>query len=381
MSNIQKIHVVRPLNNQSSYTEFTNIDFLLGFAGRKMVPNSVRLNGKLRVKVGAGQTNLKSADGDVFVDPNVGGHSWVDTVTVSTANQGTIESFTDYFRYKKLVSNCMATANDNLDSHSVCEMMAPNLDMMNDILQGEKIKGVAQADPNTQDASSFSIKLLCCLNQVSNLAPGAATVKSETTGDIRLSLRTSSNAALFFGKDCDANTSYEVTDLFLTFVSVPDDGSPQSPLLMRPKYSVKQTMQSNLSVFSSNAPVEAVSASVIYITQSEESNVKTNSCRLFRPPDVRRLDFYVNDNNSLLSYPLENQEEIVRYGLASVAEEFDNQASLTNLYANNAYVQGLNFGETIDLSRNSFQVRLESAINNTAPVTCQVLFHGRLMLQ
>ena len=252
---------------------------------------------------------------------------------------------------------------------------------MRDLLEGEKVKGVAQPDPNTQEPSSFSLKPLFILNSVSSVnSEDTPAVRHDTTGDIRVSVRTAPNNTVFFGSGADSNTKYQLSDLFITFMSIPDDGE-QPPLLLRPKYSIKQTAQSSLFNFSANAPIKATSATISYIKQSEESNVNTNSFRLERPVNVSRLQFLLNDqSNVLLTYPLEQQEEIVQHGLSSVAEVRDNQASLSNLYANNSYVQGLNFGQIIDVSMEKFGFNLQSSISNTAPLTCFVHFHGLLNL-
>ena len=39
-------HRVFPLSTQESYKEYTNVDFRLSFPGRKMVANSVRVEGR-----------------------------------------------------------------------------------------------------------------------------------------------------------------------------------------------------------------------------------------------------------------------------------------------------------------------------------------------
>ena len=54
-----------------------------------------------------------------------------------------------------------------------------------------------------------------------------------------------------------------------------------------------------------------------------------------------------------------------------------NNCSLANLYSNNAYVAGISFGESLDLSKNSFQMRIESGITGAAnSMQVQALFHG-----
>ena len=373
-------HIVRPLENQSSYEEFTNLNFVLGFAGRKMLPNTVRLNGRLKVLVGNPSAQLKAGDADVFLDPDVASHSVIQTISTSTSNQGNLEALDNYGRYVKIVQNAMTTAPDQHDSRNACELRCGSLSVMRDLLEGEKVKGVAQPNPNTQEPTSFSLEPLFILNSVSSLDGNAPAVRHNTTGDIRVSIRTAPNNTVFFGVGADVNTKYQLSDLFITFNSIPDDGE-QGKLLLRPKYSIKQTAQSSLFNFSANAPINATSATVSYITQSDESNINANSFRLERPLEVSRLQYLLNDqSNVLLTYPLEEQETILEEGLSSVAEVRDNQASLSNLYANNSYLQGLRFGDTINLAMNKFGFNLDSQISNSAPMTCFVHFHGLLPL-
>ena len=376
MSNIRK-HVVRPLNNQASYKEFSNIDFLLNFDARKMIPGTLRINGRLKVySISSGNQYSGGQIPNVYIDPSVGASIWLDTMTTTTANQGTLESFSDYYRYKKLVQTSMATMDDAQDIHSQCEMVSSSQNFMNDMMQGEKVKGVAQPDPNTQKPSSFSINPLIILNQVSSLDGSVPAIRGATVGDVRLSIRTSSNGSVFYGANSSSDIAYEVQDLFVTFKSIPDDGV-QGKLLLRPKFSVRQTLQSGLSIFSANAPIVARSVSLTFITQSLQSNPQYNSCRLERPPNVTRVEYFTNDNNSLLTYPLQNQEEIVKYGLDSMGADNINNCSLANLYSNNSYVAGISFGSPIDLSKNSFQMRLESGISGTSnSMQAHALFHG-----
>jgi len=89
-------HSVEPENSKSSYTEYDNVDFVMNFEGRKLICNTVRLEGLLRVTT-AGANLPVSAGGDVtkkiYIDPSVGIHSVIDSVQTSLLTLGSVEIF------------------------------------------------------------------------------------------------------------------------------------------------------------------------------------------------------------------------------------------------------------------------------------------------
>jgi len=53
-------HSIEPENSKATYTEYDNVDFVMNFEGRKLVCNTVRLEGSIKVSpltVAAGKVN------------------------------------------------------------------------------------------------------------------------------------------------------------------------------------------------------------------------------------------------------------------------------------------------------------------------------------
>ena len=77
-------HSVEPENNAVSYSEFSTADFILTGLTRKMVANSLRLEGQIEVdKAGTAKSNtvIAAGEGQWAVDNMIGLHSVVESVT------------------------------------------------------------------------------------------------------------------------------------------------------------------------------------------------------------------------------------------------------------------------------------------------------------
>jgi len=78
-------HSVEPENSKSAYTEYDNVDFVMNFEGRKLICNTVRLEGLLRVTTAGANIpiNADSVTKKIFIDPSVGIHSVIDNIQTS----------------------------------------------------------------------------------------------------------------------------------------------------------------------------------------------------------------------------------------------------------------------------------------------------------
>ena len=133
-------HRVFPLNTASAYTEFQNIDFRLSFPGRKLVANSVRIEGRFNC-FKTGTTKLINGNNLSFFDNMIGANALFQDITTSTANQGNLELLTEAPRYCKMINTATATENDMGNSSNSSELKSKNLVLSNRIMKGQKFDG------------------------------------------------------------------------------------------------------------------------------------------------------------------------------------------------------------------------------------------------
>jgi len=378
-------HRVFPLNTASTYKEYQNIDFRLSFPGRKMVANSVRIEGRFNC-FKTGTTKLVDGNNLSFFDNMIGANALFQDITTSTANQGNLELLTEAPRWVKMINTASATENDMGNSSNSSELKSRNLRLSNRIMMGEKFDGNADAvDPNLAPGMSFSTRPVCCINSASSSDGGLPEVKYGTTGDITFSVRLARNDAVFFGSDVATAGSgvynYTLSELSVSFSSVPDDTQPQVPVTMSTILNVRQSCQSTFSNISVNVPQLSNSCSVSFLKQDKENSVNANNTQLDKPPLVSNVEYLFNDStNKYLTFNLKTQEEILDRYLMSLSSMKVNSFGQDKIKANEAYGLGVNFNQYIDLSSNKFGLNLTSNISSTDPYIAYLYFHGQISL-
>lgn len=381
-------HRVFPLNTASSYKEYQNVDFRLSFPGRKMVANSLRIEGRFNCfKDQASPTKTKLINTDLlsYFDNMIGANALFQDITTSTANQGNLELLTEAPRWCKMINTATATENDMGNSSNSSELKSKNLVLSNRIMKGEKFDGNVDAmNPNTSNGMSFSTRPICCLN--SAFSPqGLPEIKYGSTGDITFSVRLARNDAVFFGSDVATAGAgvynYNISDLSVSFVSVPDDAQPQMPVSMSTIINVRQSCQSTFSNISVNVPQMSNSCSVSFLKQDKENSPSHNNTQLDKPPLVSNVEYLFNDStNKYLTFNLKTQEEILDRYLMSLSNSKVNSFGQDKIKANEAYGLGVNFNEYLDLSQNKFGLNLTSNIASTDPYIAYLYFHGQISL-
>ena len=378
-------HRVFPLNTASSYKEYQNVDFRLSFPGRKMVANSLRIEGRFNCFKTSTDTKLIDGNNLSFFDNMIGVNALFQDITTSTANQGNLELLTEAPRYCKMINTATATENDMGNSSNSSELKSKSLRLSNRIMMGEKFDGNADAmDPNTSKGMSFSTRPICCIN--SAFSPqGQPQVKYSSTGDITFSVRLARNDAVFFGTDVATAGAgvynYNLSELSVSFSSVPDDNQPQMPISMSTILNVRQSCQSTFSNISVNVPQMSNACSVSFLKQDRENSVNANNTQLDKPPLVSNVEYLFNDStNKYLTFNLKTQEEILDRYLQSLSNMKVNSFGQDKIKANEAYGLGVNFNEYIDLSSNKFGLNLTSNISSTDPYIAYLYFHGQISL-
>ena len=375
MSNINNIshHRVFPTNTKSSYSQLNNIDWELSFPNRKMVCNSVRIEGNVRFN-SSGNVQITATD-KVYIDHFVGANALISDIQTVTANQGSIELISELPKYEKMVTTAMSSPDDMNNISNLCELKSQNIDIAHQVLLGNANEQKPVEDPNTNEPISFSIKPNFALNQVSNMAGGNVDIRSDTTGDVRVSVRLSRNTSVFWGEEADAN--YTITNLSLTYLSVPDDGQ-QEQLTVRTKLNISQSIQASFSNISVNVPSKSNGVSMVFLEQDKENNILYNNTQLDRPPNIDTIEFLFNDQtNKYITYRLDTQEQFLNNYLESISRSSDvNSFTLANVKNNQTFGVGVNFNQLLDLSVNRFGMNIKSAITNNAPYILYLFFHG-----
>ena len=102
-----------------------------------------------------------------------------------------------------------------------------------------------------------------------------------------------------------------------------------------------------------------------------------DSNRLENPTQLQSIDFIMNDKtNSLITYKITDQTEMLERFVDSLYNSGRNQVSLDKFRSNNAWGCGLDFDGGVDLSANRFTFQIVSGINNTYPANVYQYFHS-----
>ena len=156
----------------------------------------------------------------------------------------------------------------------------------------------------------------------------------------------------------------------------PDDGSNE-PIPCRTKLNVKQSIASakaNVNV-RVNASCDAMSAS--FQVQSQENSAKYNNLVCHPVPNLVSTQFLFNDQtNSLVSYQIRNNAEILDRAIDSFVDAEKNSCSPPLVANGDNFLMGLNFDEMIPLGNQKFSVELDSSITNLVPLVMYLYFHS-----
>tara|TARA_R110002167_G_scaffold202630_1_gene406534 strand:+ start:26 stop:1174 length:1149 start_codon:yes stop_codon:yes gene_type:complete len=382
MSSALRFHKVFPTNKKNQYGQLENIDFDLTFPNRKLVCNSIRIQGRVKV-FKTGTTRAEMVD-NIFVDNMIGANTFFESYETSTQNKGIVEYCQNMGRYMKMVTTGSNSADDMANISQTCELKSQNLQLSRNVFYGEVNADEVLPAVNASNGQSFAIKPLFVLNQVdAGVAGGDVNLDHATLGDITISTRTAKNNLALFGIDADANVNYQLEEVSLTFHSLPTDGN-QSPLVMRTKQVVRQSIQSDLGAVSVNVPQLTNGVSISMLAQNKQNTVRYNANTLDRPPAVSRVEFLINNTQSdFITYQLESNNEILQNYLMSMSGDRAkiNQFRQAELKANEAYGIGANFFSLLDLSKDRFGINLTSQIGATGnPYVLFLYFHGLFLI-
>ena len=235
------LHRTVPESSAPTYAPFTTVDFLIDARGRKLMKNSIRIEGTINAtKAGAaGAAGVVDFASNVKVDNCVGAHAFFDSWTSETEQRGVQETLMNYPRAVSMMARASLAQDDFLDSALLAECRGPAEINGNYVLQpiadNSFVSGESANDAN-RASPAFSLKPMIMWNR-----SGGGEYSFDRNGWIRISCILAPNASAMYG---GAGTStYTLSDLACRFQTVADDGVV-APMLMKSFVNVVSSIQS-----------------------------------------------------------------------------------------------------------------------------------------
>ena len=378
MSAIQ-LHRTLPESSSSAYQPFQTVDFLLDVRGRKLIKNSIRIEGTIKALDAVSGSPITHASA-VKVENAIGAHAFFDSFTVETEGKGVLENLQNYPRHANMVSRATLTSDDLLSSQYVAEGRGPVEANGNYVLQqvADNAFITAQTTPvatNNVDPS-FSIRPSICFNRM-----GGDDYSFSKNGFIRVSMILSATECLFGG--ADQPKDYSLTDLACRFQSSPDDGS-QGAMLMKSYVNVVSSVQSTSTTVSARVPSQSVNGvAMSFVNQSDVRSNQRNAYELQRLPQWSNIEFLFNNSlQEYLTYTIRDESDALQKGLEALESAGHSQVSSKTLKANKGAIFGLPFNSYIDLSQQKFTVnfKIDSDTITQNPMDVQMFFSTLLTM-
>tara|TARA_R110002096_G_scaffold263792_1_gene457287 strand:+ start:124 stop:1257 length:1134 start_codon:yes stop_codon:yes gene_type:complete len=366
---------VIPENIKDTYEQYDQVDFVCTFEGQAINLNSVRLEGKVNVTQDGAELNTVTNNiKDIKLDRFVGAHSFIESVQTQISGN-MVENITNYGRYVKMTTSATHGQGDMCNASAVCELKAPTERMSNMVLKGV----VPETAPPSLGVNAlrvdpdFSFKPLIALNS----GVGSALPYSKS-GVIRLSFNLARVGAALYGVDVNANTLYTLSDLKLSYSTIPETPEMKDQkIVMNTKLCISQSIQTQLASISIKVPSVVNAVSCSFLAQGSENSLKDNTLGLEKVPNLNQLQFMFNDStNSYISFLLRDNVEIVGRYLDSFYDSPRNAMTINNLANNDGYGVGLDFDDFVDLRNQKFNLQIDSAISNLNPMVVYMYFHS-----
>jgi hypothetical protein len=331
-----------------------NINFsMLIPQGRAYVPNTLRITGKVNFYA---DNNTEFTSGDqVFFDNRIGMHSLFRSIYTSD-NGGNTSTIDEYPTWAKHV---MLRTKDQQD-YAGSATLDLALCTVSHVQTFEYI----------EQGSTFCIYPQIGLNMMDPSGGGL----TNRRGVQNITLTTNNTLSILFGTiDNDgkqaltSTAEYKITNLKLHY-----DTRPIMPMdneaSMVVVWHARHTASTNSDVFNTNLPMVANGMVASYKPVQVVNNAVINEY-VMTNPGIQRLEFtYNNSTNELLTYAFKTDEEIILNSLNALEfSEGKTPSTVYQLSSQNAteFTIGLNFGESLDMTKARFSVRSETAdINN-----------------
>jgi len=378
MSAVQ-LHRTIPESSSTDYRPFQTVDFLIDARGRKLLKNSIRIEGDITALDAIGGNPI-TFESNVKLDNSIGAHTFFDSYSVETEMKGVLENLQNAPRYAAMVSRATLASDDLLSSQFVAEARGPVEANGNYVLQqvsdNAYVAGQAEIVAN-RTQPSFSIIPSICFNR-----QGGDDYSFNKNGWIRVScILSPANQALFGG--ADQAKDYTLQNLALRFQTREDDGS-QGPMLMKSYVNVVSSVQSTSTTVSARVPSSSVNGVALsFIKQSNVNDFQENTHALESLPQWSTIEYLFNNSlQQYLTYTLRDESDAIQRGLMALETAGHSQVSSKTLKANKGQIMGLPFSEYVDLSNQKFTInfKVDSDSITGSPMDVQMYFSTLLTM-
>lgn len=349
-------HSLNPSNDASDFSEFDSIDFELNVPNRKLLKNSIMFECELKHVFKTGTTSVTVGD-RIGLDPRVGYHGLFESWNTSANSVGQIENINSYGRYVASISTA------TLDEGDFCNVFHQ-----------------AEGKCLTQDSGCYNVQPIrlrndtgvnvtvpqdvCVMPKIALNSMAGDDYSFDKNGSIRLSTNLARNNNFLSGGSF-ADTSYQIQNVRLKFITVPDDGK-QGKMLLNSVVSVKSAINSQAVNMVFKVPAKACNGVVInFIQQNRENTNGENSYALENLPNLLSLQMLLNSNTQQgISYEVLDKGEMIKNGIDALSESGHSQASASKIAFNQGFLIGQAFEEYIDLSNQSISINLKHEAPN-----------------
>jgi len=353
---------------KSSYTENDQLEWVMTFENKRLVANSVRISGTLRVQHNG--SNITHGQ-NIFMDSQVGIHSFWDNWNVSMDNIGFVEQLNQYGRFVKQMNQTSQTSlQAQSETDKTVELLCGSDSQTAFLLQG---MSDAPSGASATKPVPFNFKPKFCLNKMT------ANLPYKKSGSVRVSVKMTPILNALFGSTVNSLTTYTIENLELHYQVVPDTGAG-GDLVIETSTMIRTMISSTNQNVSSKVPLVSYAVTGNFIKSSESNTYANNSFAMQEPPSVDRVTFHINDNNQLVSFPLISQEEILLNYLDAAGSSRYNDLRLSKLREGESYGVGLNFGGGVDFTNMKFGMNLLTNVSNADPYVLFLFFHGVMKL-
>tara|TARA_R110000787_G_scaffold53181_2_gene124765 strand:- start:2906 stop:4042 length:1137 start_codon:yes stop_codon:yes gene_type:complete len=374
-ANIKYHSVVSENDKESGFQEFDTVDFVLTGEGRKLAKNSILLSYDLQVNSTAGTP--KAVTDQIRYNHKIGGHSFFESFQVSNPS-GVVENLQSYPIFCNQIASATLSQNDYYSLDLLAEGRGPipeNAEIGCERVASDSFTATGAAAISFSD-SQQCIRPLIALNRMSG-----QDYSFDKNGPVRISMNLARIVAALSGGDNSANAEYKLVNLRLRFKSVPDDGA-KGAMMMLSYGHIKQTINSNSANISARIPAKAVTGvSVSFLKQADESSFQADSYALNKFPNLEEVRFLFSDNlSNNISYSMEEPNDMMKRGLKALGSAGHDQVQYSKLLANDGFIIGQDFSQTVDISQNKFTTQIKSSHTQGSPYVAHVYFHNILSM-
>ena len=383
MENI-RYHSVIPTNDRpgtfdaaqqctaGGFTDSDLVDFEFDVPGRSLVRNSLEISADITfLNGGVPIASAAGAAGVVTIDHNAGAHAIFESFSTSSFLQGNLESIgTAYPRFAAVM---LAGDNNRVDvpeATKLLEWRSPDNDISGSFC---RVRTQIGNGVNVSERQRFNLKPRIMLNRTSSDIPFSK------TGRMRISTNLTTPNRLFQNQlNAPGANGFRLANLRLNFRSVPEVKA-SGPITAMKAVALKTTISSSLANISINIPSVAATGITLCFQNSNNENNATSNCNKLEYINVDSIQYLFNSANSYLSYKLDDKSEMIRRAIASFSSDVDEasyQVSPEDLAAGRNFFLGSNLDGIMDLSKNTFDVQIQSdiaGVNHNVYIFCHEL--------